>query len=238
MIYLYGKKGWTLSRLAKDGGFRYGLNPSYGDQVVNWGRFNPPAGTILNPFLVNKYKQLVRFNEAGLSAPKIWKSANQIVPMTIPFIGRRFSHTRGNDIIYYPNLFALGNSAPPSQFYVEYIPKVSEYRVHVLPPFTYISKKCGSSKEIVWSNDTTPFINHTDSNGNILFEEPNGLRGLAKKAVEAIGYDFGAVDIIEDSDGRLYVLEINSAPRLMNYRRQWYIDYFRREYEGNHNKDN
>ena len=46
---------------------------------------------------------------------------------------------------------------------------------------------------------------------------PKGLRPLAHQAVEALGYDFGAVDILDLGDGgddRYVVLEVNSAPSL------------------------
>lgn len=44
---------------------------------------------------------------------------------------------------------------------------------------------------------------------------PEGLHDLAIKAIDTLGLDFGAVDIIEESHtGKLYVLEVNSAPGL------------------------
>lgn len=46
---------------------------------------------------------------------------------------------------------------------------------------------------------------------------PEGLRDLAKKAVEAVGYDFGAVDLLVQEDGTQTVLEINRAAGCDNY---------------------
>lgn len=44
---------------------------------------------------------------------------------------------------------------------------------------------------------------------------PDGLHDLTIKAIDTLGLDFGAVDIIEESHaGKLYVLEVNSAPGL------------------------
>jgi glutathione synthase/RimK-type ligase-like ATP-grasp enzyme len=50
-------------------------------------------------------------------------------------------------------------------------------------------------------------------------QAPQGLRPLAHKAVEALGYDFGAVDILDagpETDERFVVLEVNSAPALLS----------------------
>jgi glutathione synthase/RimK-type ligase-like ATP-grasp enzyme len=42
------------------------------------------------------------------------------------------------------------------------------------------------------------------------------VENLAIDAIEALGLDFGAVDIIMDNDGEVYVLEVNTAPGLGN----------------------
>ena len=50
-------------------------------------------------------------------------------------------------------------------------------------------------------------------------QPPVDLRPLAHRAVEALGYDFGAVDILDcgaESDERFVVLEVNSAPALLS----------------------
>jgi glutathione synthase/RimK-type ligase-like ATP-grasp enzyme len=39
-----------------------------------------------------------------------------------------------------------------------------------------------------------------------------GLREISSRAVDALGLDFGAVDILRGCDGRHYVLECNTAP--------------------------
>jgi hypothetical protein len=43
---------------------------------------------------------------------------------------------------------------------------------------------------------------------------PEGLLDLGNRAVSALGLDFGAADIIQDKHGKLYVLEVNTAPGL------------------------
>jgi glutathione synthase/RimK-type ligase-like ATP-grasp enzyme len=51
---------------------------------------------------------------------------------------------------------------------------------------------------------------------------------LAQQAIDALGYDFGAVDIIRRRD-KLYVLEVNSSPGLEDRKLQLYADYFKQK---------
>jgi glutathione synthase/RimK-type ligase-like ATP-grasp enzyme len=44
------------------------------------------------------------------------------------------------------------------------------------------------------------------------FESTEAMRRLAKSAVEALGLNFGAVDIGQKADGSLIVFEVNRAP--------------------------
>ena len=64
------------------------------------------------------------------------------------------------------------------------------------------------------------------------------LTSLGKQAVDALGLDFGAVDIILGADGRYSVLECNSAPgvesprqaitSLVNHIERWARNGFKR----------
>ena len=47
---------------------------------------------------------------------------------------------------------------------------------------------------------------------NRVAEREKGLEELSKKAMEAVGLNFGAIDIVRDMDNNLFVLEINTAP--------------------------
>ncbi|NIU83190.1 MAG: hypothetical protein GWN17_05495 [Candidatus Korarchaeota archaeon] len=53
------------------------------------------------------------------------------------------------------------------------------------------------------------------------------IEDLGVRAIEALGYDFGAVDIVMDTDRNLYVLEVNSHPALKNDRsKEIYVTVF------------
>ena len=55
---------------------------------------------------------------------------------------------------------------------------------------------------------------------------------MAIAACNALGYDFGAVDIVMDRLGSLYVLEVNSAPALqVEDRLDKYVEYFREQHD-------
>ena len=45
--------------------------------------------------------------------------------------------------------------------------------------------------------------------------------------IKALKLDFGAVDIIRAKNGKLYVLEVNTAPGLEERKLQIYADYFK-----------
>ena len=101
---------------------------------------------------------------------------------------------------------------PSAPLYTEYIPKVAEYRVIVVGDEVVDFKQKLKKRdyeghdEYVW--------NH--GNGYVFAREsiqsaPIGVGKLGIDAVKALGLDFGAVDIIEDRDGNLFVLEINTA---------------------------
>lgn len=102
-------------------------------------------------------------------------------------------------------------------FWVKVIDSVNEYRQHIWDGRAIrIGKKveAGEHRRIqpVRSRNNGWHIDYGFKPTSDAFTE--SIRGLAKAAVAALGYAGGAVDILEGRDGKLYVLEVNSAPAL------------------------
>lgn len=141
----------------------------------------------------------------------------------LPMFGRSRYHSRGEDIVQ-PNDMMRRYCI---DYFIQYIPKRAEYRVHVLgDKVVSVSKKVKRHKGIngkVWN-----------LNNGYKYIEYHGLLKwilgrIGRKAKNALGYDFGAVDIMLGKDMKIYVLEVNSAPRLNYKRRKLYAEYFRNE---------
>ena len=96
--------------------------------------------------------------------------------------------------------------------YTKYIRKQKEFRIHVFSSkILDIQEKRRSSSV----DDHHPYIrNH--ANGYVFcrgdINEPDDLRGVAISAVDALGLDFGAVDVVwNEAQDKCYVLEVNTA---------------------------
>lgn len=99
--------------------------------------------------------------------------------------------------------------------YTKYVPKKDEYRVHVMGG-KMIHKQRKARKNDVADEDVNWKIRNHD-NGFIFqvndFEIPQDCVDQAIKAVEALGLDFGAVDVIWSAkEKKGVVLECNTAP--------------------------
>jgi len=103
---------------------------------------------------------------------------------------------------------------PERELYTQYVKKKKEFRVHVFngKVIDVQEKRKKSGKEV---NQ----LIRSHSNGWVFchqnIEEPPELRSLGIAAVQALGLDFGAVDIIWNQHyNKCYVLEVNTAPGL------------------------
>ena len=99
--------------------------------------------------------------------------------------------------------------------YTEYVPKKEEYRVHVFNGEVIHASRKARKKEIPDEEVNWKVRNH--GNGFIFqhenFELPEDCAVQSIKAIEAVGLDFGAVDVIwNDKQQKSYVLEVNTAP--------------------------
>lgn len=186
-----------------------------GDIVVNWGmpQNKLPNVMYLNPIEAvsiasNKLQTLSTLSMRGVSAPRWWINKADIPDNVDKLMARTLlSAHSGQGIVA-----GTKEEVPNAPLYTEYIKKVAEYRVIVVANEA-IDIKCkmkkrdfeGERSEEVWNL----------SNGYVFARNSSTfhfkLPSLAVEALKALGLCYGAVDIIEDSEGRLYVLEVNTA---------------------------
>lgn len=199
------------------------------DFLIRWGSANRiPFRPTIRTF---NFRNAVALNSDKLRAMRTIAHYNVPVPdhsanfdtIGIPALGRDTSHRGGTDIVEYfrPGDF---NERGPAAFYVRYIPKRAEFRIHVA--FGRIIK---ISQKIRTEDDGNHYVAWNYNNG-YTFRDPevrDGRFAFAISAVEALGLDFGAVDCIIGTDERLYILEVNTAPGLIDTTADAYADAIR-----------
>lgn len=125
--------------------------------------------------------------------------------------GRTLIHTQGRDIVG-PRSRRWSRRA----YWTRVVKDVAEeWRIHAFRG-KVIARGLKVQVEPPWRR--MPVRNRANGWKMIHTAEPTQeLRDVAVGAVKACGYDFGAVDILKDAAGALYVLEVNRAPGLDDY---------------------
>lgn len=192
---------------------------------INWGRSS--ANTTLNPDISSSTnKRIMRelFAENGVPAPKLYldiEAIEQAINSGGTLIGRSEYHSKGRgfwvvDSMSRVQIASRGTrKKKPATHFVEVVVAPREYRVHI---FRGRSIRI-SEKQFNENGDKHDYITVRPQH-NI-----GHVRKAAKKAVKAVGLDFGAVDILADDD-KCWVLEVNAAPGLGGSMPQVYADAF------------
>lgn len=191
---------------------------------------SPETGTFrLGGPPTDSITQLTKFREAGLSTPefttdvtvaKEWVAAGSIV------FGRKLLHTRGNDIVLPGHPDRPNRRWVASDWWSLYLPPTDEWRVHIVDGHSIArGRKILTGKE--WRKAPVRNI----SNGwtfDFTTDPPKGVRTAAKKAMAAVGYRDGAVDILLTGSDPI-ILECNRVPALTcSYTRNAWIEAIRR----------
>jgi len=98
-------------------------------------------------------------------------------------------------------------------FFVEYIPKQAEYRVHVFQGRAFRSTR----KVFTGTNDQYDGVVWNHETGWVFENDPEispTIPSVGAAAVSALGLDMGAVDILVGLTGDPVILEINTGPGL------------------------
>lgn len=228
-LYGYGNSEDTIARIADILKCDYGTRPNGAFLVINWGEEEVPNKykNVLNRRIYLDKFEAQEILSKKVRTPKTWTSLNAIPPKEFPVLGRDRHHSQGKDIVFIKN-----EEGVRKDHYVQFIDKKAEVRAHVLGKKVFLSKRAprykGSGDKIIWNTS------HGYAYKDVGKEDFSRLtlwliKRVARKAVKALKYDFGAVDIVI-SDGfidKAWVLEVNSAPGLIYKRAKWYADYFK-----------
>jgi len=193
------------------------------DLVINWGNSKVPNWMsdsikwLNKPSAVgnasNKLKALQILSENNILVP-LFKdnpiSAGDIYGKVV--VRHKLDGHSGEGI----EIFNTSDNLPVAPLYTRFIPARAEYRVHV-----FDGNVIDMSKKVRLNPDEEEFVSEehrmvkshqngwTFARGGIKFNTELGR--IAIKSIQALGLDFGAVDIIRGEDGEYYVLECNTA---------------------------
>jgi len=207
--------------------------------IVNWGnsgRNLPPQGLGSNPVLNSfesvrnascKLRTLEILSKAGVSIPEFFTSRTEAAQFLRDNPRKRIvcrtvlNGNSGNGIVIATNPDELVRA----NLYTVYIPKQDEYRVHVFKDQDQEYKVFDLQRKARSSNTPDQEVDWQVRNlqgGFIFMREgvnfstvPQDVIDQATASVQALGLDFGAVDVVRNQRrNSAYVLEVNTAAGL------------------------
>lgn len=208
------------------------------DYILRWGNSMDigSAPKVINrkqaiALCSHKGNMLRAFQSNGVSMPALYQFSTtrgftDIPDSALPVIVRYKQHTQGSHFHYCETRSSLRNPQFNSDYHaLKYINKDKEYRV------------------FVWNNrvlEVNRKVREDNEPEGALFREIRNFKNgwwfkivtsynpdvprQAVKAMQAIGLHYGAVDICVDTNNRVYVLEVNSAPGLIERKADMLIE--------------
>lgn len=212
--------------------------PRPGDVVINWGSSNVPdfrPAAVLNPNVQTaqcKLASLTVLNLYDVNVPPFWTNRDNIQDDDFPVVCRTKLNGHSGDGIVIANTSEELVEAP---LYVKYIKKKHEYRVHVFHDTAFFVQRKARKLEV-----ENPDWKIRNLAGGFVFAEcdlldvPEDVIEQARLAIEALGLDFGGVDVIfNEYERKAYVLEVNTACGLEARTAARYAEQIRRHFPAN-----
>jgi len=210
--------------------------------LINWGNSGDikrhiECGGCLNPpnavrNAVNKL-QAFKLMEAGVSIPSFTDEHQEAVKWlnegsTIIVRHKLNGHSAEGLEIVNPNEAGEHDDLPEAPLYTKYIKKDQEWRIHVFQGKVFFEQRKARKKDVP---DDKVNWQVRNLNGGFIYshvnvDAPKNVKEEAIKAVEALGLDFGAVDILTTKRGEAYVLEVNTACGLEGTTLEKYAEQF------------
>lgn len=205
------------------------FNPREGDVIINWGSSKCPFNYKLNGEIAiqraaNKLESFKCLQEALVPIPDFATSPDTVSWEGMTVVRHKLTGHSGEGI----ELCLPGTELPKAPLYVQYIPKKDEYRVHVIGQSIIAVQRKARNRDVEAPN--WQVRNH--ANGFVFVRNevnpPELVLDVSRRAITALGLDFGAVDVIwNEKKGGAYVLEVNTAPGLEGQTITDYVEGFR-----------
>ena len=225
------QNGNKVRRVKSDG--RY--TPTKKSVIVNWGNSNPPRWDYVDKNLLNLPEKV----EIAANKLKTLSTLSEVPEVNIPlFTTEREEATEwvneGATVICRTKLNAHSGAGifvasreediVHARLYTKYIKKKKEFRVHV-----FQGKVIDIQQKKARTGIRVDYTVRNFNNGWVFcrddIEYSEELIQQAIKAVEVLGLDFGAVDIVYNQhQNKYFVLEVNSAPGLEGTTLQRYVE--------------
>lgn len=210
-----------------------------GKSVINWGASTLPEevrkSTIINPpelvaTCVNKRTFFQNFSDR-VSCPE-YTTDKDVVRAWLKNKKTAFARTKltgsGGDGIV---VIEKENDIVDAPLYTLYIPKISEWRVHIFMGEVILIQKKGTQQGVKPNNNDYRIQN--TANGFIFLKNledtppPNCVLDVAMQFNDVSGLDFFAADIIYNKHREAaYMLEVNTAPGLAGTTVDTYAEAF------------
>lgn len=230
MILTYsGRSRRGAEAIAEASDMEISLNRGYNGDV-NWGR--NLANTKLNPDISNcTNKRVMRelFRLKDVPMPKLYTlhEAHNMALEGKTMVGRPDHHLQGRgfwivkDNASFMRALKGTRRKRAATHFMDFVEADREYRVHIF------KGKSIRISEKIWTGEIHPKTRRKFYTTGRPQNRTKHVRQAAKQAVQALGLDFGAVDILATND-ECWVLEVNAAPGLGGSMPKLYADTFLR----------
>lgn len=183
-----------------------------------------------------KARKILEDNEIPIPLTFDREGLKKVQYVNFPVIGRKRGHSGGREMNLINNYKELVEEVknPQSDYYSSFYDKSTEYRIHVASGKILIAYKkvVEDSDKIAWNlNDRGGADDVYTYRWSEYWDIIDVLR-TANRAVNALGLDYGTVDILADpmsggTDLPKYVVsEVNTAPKLKGYGVKRFSQYF------------
>lgn len=191
-------------------------------KVINWGNsefiyqdlmiYNEPNSVAT---AVNKSFAFHSLKEAGVPIPEVrWNRLEEVEPGTMWLARTTLTGSSGQGIA----VLRPGDEIVHAPLYVRYVPKLREFRVHVVKDEVIFVQEKRGRLDSNRTRDQNLIRNYDNGWVYTLTNEdnvPESIKDASIAAVKALGLHFGAADVILGrDDNQPYVLEVNTCPGL------------------------
>lgn len=208
------------------------------DTLINWGssqfqRIISCANILNKPESIAKaVNKLKSFNalKGHASIPEY----TEVVPEASKWLAEGFTVVERHKLTGHSGegvrIVEPGGELQGAPLYVKYINKKEEYRLHVFRDKVFFIQRKARNKDIPDDQVNWKVRNH--GNGFIFAHQGVDVPEEAKKeaitAIQALGLDFGAVDLIwNQKNNKYYVLEVNTACGMEGTTLDKYVEVFK-----------